>query len=584
MRTRPGAAARHRFLALLLALVWAWPAAAAPLSVVISGVDGEIEENIRASLDLVRHSNREDLSEAGIRRLYERARLQVREAMRPFGYYRPRIRTDLAQVEDGWRVTLDIDPRAPVLVTEIDVRLEGEGREEGALRDIIRQSPLAVGRRLQHQEHDRLRTRLMATARSLGYFDANFEQRLLEVEPAVLSARVVLHLQTGPRYRIGALTIDQDIIGDRLLSRVVTLREGEPYDAGRLLEMQYRLTDTLYFSNALVETGTPDPDTRTVPVRIETVPTRRQRIRLGVGYATDTELRGSVDVDWRRLNRAGHTARTSLNLSTRQTEFGARYRIPVGDPLKDRLLLRGKITREELADLESERSELGVSLVNTLGNGWQRNLFADLVHERTLTSGTETSSDNLLVPGVAYEKLAADDILFPRRGYRLRGELRGSHETLGTSDGFARLELEANRVVARGADWRFFLRSTLGIGLSDELEDLPASQRFFAGGDQSVRGYSFNALGPRDADGNVIGGRHLVFASVEAERLVWRRVALAAFVDAGNALEDFGDPVEVSAGLGVNVHTPIGTLRISVARSVTESRSPRFHISLRPDL
>lgn len=573
-------------LALLavLACAWPWAPAAAQIQVQIAGVDGEIEANIRASLDVVRHGTREDLSEAAVRRLHARARRQIREAMRPFGFYRPRIEPQLERRNGEWRAIFQIDPGEPVLVTEIDVRIMGEGSEEPRFLEVIAQSPIRTDRRLRHEEHDRLRNNLQATAAMLGYFEARFEQRLLEVDPAAHSARIVLHLETGPRYRFGPVTVAQDILDEGLLQRIVMIREGEPYDTARLLQTQYRLTDSLYFGSVIVESGAPDADSLSVPISIETTATRRQRIRMGIGYATDTRLRGSLGVDWRRLNEAGHSAGTELRLSQTLTEISGRYRIPIGDPLRERLLFRGDLTWEDLGDLESSRAQLGVSHVTVRGGGWTRTLFLDLLDERTRVPDEPDLQDTLLIPGVGMEKLIADDILFPRDGYRVRGELRGSQELLGASNDFLRLELEANRVSSIGEQWRFFTRSRIGIGLVDGFATLPASQRFFAGGDQSVRGYGFNTLGPTDAEGNVIGGRHLLFGSLEAERRVWGRVALAGFVDAGNALDSFSDNLEASVGLGVNVRTPIGTLRIAMARSVTESRGARFHLTIRPDL
>jgi translocation and assembly module TamA len=550
----------------------------------IDGVDSEVEANIRASLALVRHGDRDDLSGAAVRRLQARARAEIRDAMRPFGFYRPRIESTLEQVEGAWVARFTIDPGEPVLVTEIDVRIVGEGGDEARFQELIDDSPLRTGRRLRHQEHDRLRNNLLSTAAILGYFEAVFTERRLEVDPAEKSARVILHLDTGPRYRFGRIEVEQDILNESLLQRILTVREGDPFNGVELLQTQYRMTDSLFFASVVVETGEPDADTRTVPVIIETTPTRRQRIRLGLGYATDTRLRGSIGSEWRRLNKAGHSAGTELRVSSLSTELSARYRIPIGDPLNERLLFRGSLTQEDIADLESRRTTLGVSHVTMRGGGWQRTLFTDLLDERTSVPGQPEFTDTLVIPGVAMEKLVADDIIFPRRGFRVRGELRGSQELLGASDDFIRMEFDANRVISVGEQWRFFLRSKLGIGLIDGFATMPASQRFFAGGDQSVRGYGFNSLGPRDEEGNVVGGRHLLFGSVEAERVVWGRVALAAFVDSGNALDSFTDGVETSLGLGVNVHTPIGTLRIGFARSITESRDFRLHLSIRPDL
>ncbi|HRP86050.1 MAG TPA: autotransporter assembly complex family protein [Gammaproteobacteria bacterium] len=559
-------------------------AAGAEVRVDITGVDGEIEANIRATLDLVRHGGREDLSEAAVRRLHSRAPRQIREAMRPYGYYRPRVQPSLEQRNGEWRARFVIDAGEPVLLKEVDVRILGDGSGDGALLDIVAQSPLREGRRLNHQEYDRLRNRLQATAAMRGYFDARFEQRRLEVDPSEHTARAVLHMSTGPRYRFGSISVEQDIISAALLDRIVLLREGEPYDANALLRAQYRLSDTSYFAGVVVESGAPDEATLSVPIRIETTATRGQRIRLGLGYATDTRLRGSIGVDWRHLNKAGHSAGTELRLSEVLTEISGRYRIPIGDPLQERLLFRGGLTREDLADIESQRISVGVSHVTMRGGGWQRNLFADLLEERTRTPNEPEFRDLLIVPGIGMEKLIADDVLFPRNGYRVRGEVRGSHHYLGARTDFLRIMAEANRVSSAGESWRFFLRSAAGYGIVGNVDALPASQRFFAGGDQSVRGYGFNSLGPRDADGNVIGGRHLLFGAVEAERLVWGRYALAAFLDAGNAFNDFDEGLEASVGVGVNVHTPIGTLRVAMARSITESRGMRFHLSIMPDL
>jgi translocation and assembly module TamA len=576
---------RQGILVLLLACCCLFPlTASASVRVEITGVDSEIEENIRARLTLVRLGAREGLSEAAVRRLHGRARSEIRDAMRPFGFYRPRIESRLERQGEQWLATLQIDPGDPVLVSEIDVRLFGEGSTDERLLEVIEQHPMRVGRRLRHQEHDRLRNNLQSMAAMRGYFDARFEQRRLEVDVAEATARSILHLQTGPRYSFGAVTIDQDILNEDLVARIVDIPEGDFYNTGALLRAQYRMTDSLYFASAVVERGEPDPDTLTVPINIETLPTRRQRIRTGIGYATDTGVRGSLGVDWRRLNEAGHSAGMLLRLSENLTEFSGRYGIPIGDPLNERLLFRGGLIEEDLADLESRRATLGVSHVTRRGAGWQRTLYTDLLEERTRVPGEPAFEDFLLLPGVALERLVADDIVLTRHGFRLRGDLRGSHRLLGASSDFMRLEAEANVVRSAGDDWRFFMRSAVGIGFIDSFDTLPASQRFFAGGDQSVRGYDFNSLGPQDENGNLIGGRHLIFGSVEAERRVWNRIALAVFVDAGNALDVFELDLEVSAGAAVNIHTPIGTLRLGAARSTSESRGWRFHLSIRPDL
>ena len=75
----------------------------------------------------------------------------------------------------------------------------------------------------------------------------------------------------------------------------------------------------------------------------------------------------------------------------------------------------------------------------------------------------------------------------------------------------------------------------------DPLTDLPPSLRFYAGGDRSVRGYTYQSLGPKDASGNVIGGKHLLVGSVEVEYAISKSWSMALFYDVGNAFNNFED-------------------------------------------
>lgn len=556
----------------------------AGIRVQLSGVDGETAANVRAWLDLVRFAEREDLSEAAVRRLYDRAPRQIREALRPFGYYDARV-VSRSLTRDGgdWIARFEIQPGEPVTLTSVRLQVVGEGCNHPSFMALLAEAPLAEGRQLRHPDFDQLRARLERAASTHGFFDRSFPERRLEIDPAALSASAILVMDTGPRYRFGEVVIEQDILNQSLIDRLVFTSEGEPFDNERLLRTQYALTDSQYFANVVVDTGERDPVTRTVPVNVETVPSRRQRIRLGIGYGTDTQARGSIGWDWRRINQRGHRANMQLQVSQPITELSTQYIIPFGDPLRERLSVRSTLVAEDLADVSSQRATLGVNHRRVLGN-WQRNLFADVVDERTRLPDGARFADTSIVPGIGFERLIADDPLVPTRGHRLRAEVRGSHGLLAARTDFLRIHLGASRVTSPGDDWRLALRGELGLGIVDGFGELPASQRFFAGGDQSVRGYGFNKLGPTDGDGRSIGGRHMVFGSVEAQRRISGPWHAAAFVDTGGALDRLDDTPEVSAGLGVHFLTPIGRIRVEVAQPLTESRSPRLHISIRPDL
>ena len=140
------------------------------------------------------------------------------------------------------------------------------------------------------------------------------------------------------------------------------------------------------------------------------------------------------------------------------------------------------------------------------------------------------------------------------------------------------LRLQAERLINFGPLWGLRLRAELGSSWVGDFSELPDSQRFFAGGDRSVRGFALNSLSPKDDEGNSLGGRNLLTGTIELERALPRNFGVATFFDIGNAFDDFGDPLEYSAGIGLRYHIAVASLGVDVAQPLSISGSPRLHL------
>ena len=129
--------------------------------------------------------------------------------------------------------------------------------------------------------------------------------------------------------------------------------------------------------------------------------------------------------------------------------------------------------------------------------------------------------------------------------------------------------------------WRLslFARIRGSFTLIDgSIHELPASLRFFTGGDRSVRGYKYQSLGAEDESGQVIGGKHLLVGNIELERAIFNKWGIAAFYDIGNSFNSFSDiDLFQGAGIGVRYYSPIGSLRLDVARQIGVD-NPKFRI------
>ncbi len=578
-------------LAILLACLPCNPAIAADagrIRIEVDGVEREIADNVRAFLTLTRYLDRDDITDSQVRRLADRAVDEAADALRPFGYYEPVIRSRTSRDGATWIVRLRIQPGEPVMMESVDVRITGPGADEAALRELVASSALQPGSQLNHPTYDRLRNDLLRVARDIGFLDAELRRRELVVNPPARAAAAYLELETGGRYRFGAVSIEQDVIDDELLQRFVRFETGQVFSTARLRNTQFALQDSNYFATVTVTPGERDPETLTVPVTIRADAIKRHRYSVSLGYGTDTEIRGRFAWDNRRVNERGHRLRFETTASGILTEIITRYVIPVGDPALEKLEFSAAYIDEELGDLDSQRTELTGGLTQAMGQ-WQRVLFLRLNQERTGFADGSSRDDFLLIPGISYASMPPNFLTGWVRDAAYYFELTGSPETLGSDASYLRFYTRAERVWPVSGPWYLRLRGEFGTSWVDEFSELPASQRFFAGGDRSVRGFALDELSPIEETvsdtGEVtrqsVGGEHKIVGSVEIERDFPFNLRGAIFVDAGNAFSEWDTPLEYSAGIGVRWRLPMMLIGVDVAQALSESgKRPRLHLNI----
>lgn len=565
----------------------------AEIEIEIPEVSEQIATNVRAFLSLTRYAERTDVTPEVMSRLQRRIVSETHQALEPLGYYEPQV--DYRAVDQGngkWRVTVLLTPGRPVRISEVQVEIVGPGKDARALRELNAADQLKPGLRLNHGTYDRVKDDLVRTARNDGYLDARLTRHELIVDRGERRAQIKLVIDTGERYRYGKIEIAQDVIEDSAMQRLLRMKEGDPYTLDSLLRTQYVLDDTQYFSLVNIDSAEPNKETRTVDVKVEAQPSRKHRFAISLGYATDTRARGKFTWDNRRVNESGHRFKTEVILSSVLSEISARYVIPVMDLALEKLEFSALANEEELGDTFSERYEVAAGLTQALGR-WQRVLFLRFADETTTfpfdgVNPEYETQQFLIIPGMSYATLPSYVVGGKLRPYYVYAELRGSPSTLGSEASFLQLRLQGERIFQLAPKWHLRLRGEIGASWVSDFSELPASQRFFAGGDRSVRGFDLNELSPppeplpgqptRTLETSV-GGRHLLTGTVEFERDLPKNFALATFYDIGNAFNDFGDPLEYSVGLGLRYRVSVASLGIDVAQPLSESgRSPRLHL------
>lgn len=551
----------------------------AKIEITIPEVSDAVQTNVRAFLSLTRYAERDDVTPEVMSRLQRRIVSETRQALEPLGFYEPDVTYDVTQEGTLWKVTIHIDPGRPVRLSEVNIDVTGPGADDRAIRELLDQQDIKPGLRLNHGTYERVKGNLVRVAKNEGYLDTKLTRHDLVIDRAERRANVDLEADTGERYLFGDIEISQDVITDEAMRRLLRMNPGDPYTLDTLLRTQYVLDDTQYFSVVDIESGEPDPVTRTVPITVTAEPSRKHRYAASVGYGTDTNARGKFSWDNRRVNQGGHKFKIELLGSSIVADLTARYIIPVMDIALEKLEFTATLRDEELGDTRSRRAEVSSGLTQVLGR-WQRVLKVGLAEEETINPDGTSITNFYIVPSIGYSTLPSYIVGGRKRPYSFSAELRGSPETLGSDASFLQLRVKGERIFDMGELWHLHLRSELGISRIATASELPASQRFFAGGEGSVRGFALNELSPKDADGKTVGGRNLATGTVEVVRDLPRNFGVAVFYDIGNAFDKFSTPdLQYSAGVGVRYNIAVASFGVDVAQALSDpGRSPRFHL------
>jgi translocation and assembly module TamA len=590
---------KYKFLFIAWALFWTVPSLAAPrVELEISGLDAELQENVRAHLGIARLVPQTGLipfmpfeqdqpvlaiTESNVRRLHRRASDEIGQALQPFGYYEPQVQAQLTRDGDTWQALYHVDTGPPTRIDEVDIQISGAGQAHDSILKARQASRLQRGERLLHSDYEMTKQALLQAALAAGYLDARYQRAELRILKAQHSAQVHLLLDTGPRYFFGPINIEQDILDTNFVQQFVHIEPGAPFNTDVLLELQLALSDSGYFSRVEVTPQRAAAADFHVPVVITTEAAKPRRYAYGLGYGTDTGPRLSLVSEVRRINRRGHSVLADIRLSEILQSVGAQYRIPIGNLVSDRLIFSSRADFETIADDgSSDRYTLGISH-NEAWGPLQRRLYMNYQHE-DFSLGEDDGRVDFFIPGFTLSTLRADDILFPRRGYSWSADLRGAPGLISDTS-FARIELAGQRVFPLGNRGRLLLRSRLGAMSVGDFNSLPTTERFFAGGDQSVRGYDYQKLAPEDESGEIVGGQYLATGSVELDYLFVGNFGAAVFVDSGNAADEFLPSLKTGAGIGFRWRSPVGMLRIDIAHPFDDpDHDYRLHITFGPAL
>lgn len=535
----------------------------------ISGLDEKTNDNVRLMLSLEKEKC--DAPEWKIRGLYAKADREIDEGLRALGYYHGIVKKSLAFEKACWRVDFDINPGPRVYVDNVSISIQGAAHDDPEFQQLRDKLLKTIGTPLDHSQYEKMKSRIESLALERGYLHGTFTEKKLLIDKKLNQAQIKLVFDAGKRMVFGKIAVDQDILNPDFVEKYISLKSGEFYTSEQLAKTHNNLSKSGYFEIVDVIPDIENTDQQ-VPVTIKLKPKKKHHYAFGLGFDTDIGPLVSAAYDNRWLNRRGHFLTSELSLSPVLSTASVEYNVPLNNPVSDSFSVGGGLKREDTDSFDTTSATLSGRLKHALDSGWKQTLFLDLDYE-DFTIGSTRTKTLLLVPGGSWLKSVSNNPLRPTRGYRVKFDVSGSYKNPLSDVSFLQGALSALWIHPLPWNSKFIGRTELGATLVDDFDKLPTSYRFYAGGINSIRGYAYKELGPKDSQGNVIGGKLLTVLSLEYEKAVFDDWGVSAFIDSGNAYNPDNILVKTGVGLGVRWYSRFGPVRIDFAVPLNESDS-----------
>lgn len=340
-------------------------------------------------------------------------------------------------------------------------------------------------------------------------------------------------------------------------------------------------------------------DSKKVPVYVYVQSDKPRDAQVGFGYGTDSGMRLTGRLDYNLVNRDGYQAGVQTSLSKINKNVSAYVSRPWKHPLDDSIKANVKY-EEELIDqgfgsfsLQSKSILAGLLRNVIKDSGWNRtysiryryddlssDINASFYRNLPIRFAAGNDTQQALLFGYGLSKTEADDPINPNFGVRQYYSVEGGAKSLLTDTNMIIAKAGVSGVYGFGDGLKHQVIGGLDGGYiwAKDFFEVPYKLRFFAGGDQSIRGYDYNSLSPLEFD-YLYGGQVLAVASFEYNYEFFPGFRGAVFADVGNAYDaHFTTDTKVGAGFGIRWASPVGPVRVDLAAGVSENDPPiRLH-------
>ena len=505
----------------------------------------------------------------------------AREILATEGYFSPVIGVVVVVTDDELRLKIDPGPRTKIIQTNVAV----DGPIAPKIRDeLIASWALPIGQPFRQEDWGAAKQRLLARLLANDHAGARLLSSQADIDPESASASLNTHYDAGPRYRFGELRIEglERYTPDLVQRYNRGIAPGDSYSEDKLNALQSTLQATPYFSSVNVQldreaasTGSDELVDAPVVIRLRERPAHR--IAFGAGASSNTGARVEFKYHTPDLFNQAWELDSGLRLEQKkQTIYSDVFFPPDEKNRRHSVGVMGEGT--DIQGLRTDRVAFGAQTVQQRGSIEQRLSLQWQEETRQPSGGLQTIS-RALVPNIMWTWRKIDNPLGPHQGSVIQLQVGGGAKAVFSDSNFVRFHSRIQQFIPLGKRDTLTLHGEIGYTLAESSQGIPQDYLFRTGGTGSVRGYAYQSLGIKE-DAAIVGGRYLGVASAEVTHWLDDTWGIAAFVDAGDAVDSLTDiRLAVGYGLGARWRSPAGPLGVDLAYGQRTSEF-QLHFSL----
>ncbi|MCW8451325.1 autotransporter assembly complex protein TamA [Legionella quinlivanii] len=536
---------------------------------VISGVKGKVLANIQSRLQEISENKSLQFQTD------EELTTQIAQAVSPYGYFSPQI--SITRRKNNLQIKISPGPR--LLISRVSISVIGEGNNNYLINRSLKKLGLETGKPFISENYEKAKQALMNAAENQGYLHASFDKAEVLVDNEQNSADIQLIFNTGPQYYFGQVQFSPSYISPELLRRYIPFSEGQSYSTEQILALNNALSGSGYFSNVIVKPVL-NENGQMIPVNVHLQPAPRVNYSVGLGFGTDTGVRGRLGYHVTPVNSSGHKFNAIALGSLNENRLQAQYIIPGKNPLTDEYDIFGSVANLNYSAGYSNSGQVSLAQRHTLSH-FQRVLSLNGLYERYSYDDTPKFEKLILYPKASLSWMNKKDQLFSPTGYNLTVNVLGASQLALSEINFAQTSLDAKAAVTiERMRTRFYFHTIQGVTLIDDINELPLSLSMLLGGADNLKAYTYNSIGP---------GKIMSYGGLEIQKETFEHWYLTGFFDTGDVYKPSLKNWQNDLGIGLMWVSPVGPIKIGVAQAIDghfnrKDKKPRLVINMGPDL